>query len=147
MYEKVYYMTGQHNIRFSQFCPHCWFFQCLWKLGETLLGPFSTMNSKRTCWQFKSKCQIRKTEHCSSVHVFCSLLVVRQIVGDPKNNEMSRAQFRASYMMLLVTRNATKIEEIVQVCNILDIMFSKIKPIDGTMIVIHDKMNNIGSEE
>ena len=97
-------MAGQHNIWFSQFCPH-WFFQFLCKLRETL-DPFSTMNSKRTCWQL-SKCQIRKTEHCSSVHVFCSLLVVRQIVGDPKNNEMSRAQFRASYMMLLVTRNAT----------------------------------------
>ena len=54
-----------------------------------------------------SVCQIlqNRTLCCSAIHVFCSLLaVLRQIVGDPKNNEMRRAQFsRASYMMLLVT--------------------------------------------
>ena len=51
-----------------------------------------------------SVCQIlqNRTLCCSAIHVFCSLLaVLRQIVGDPKNNEMRRAQFsRASYITM-----------------------------------------------
>ena len=93
-----------------------------------------------------SVCQIlqNRTLCCSAIHVFCSLLaVLRQIVGDPKNNEMRRAQFsRASYMMLLVTRNATNRRNSAILQHFGYYVFKNKQPI-GTMILIHYKMNNI----